>query len=208
MKSIARRLASYMAGTALAMAMTAAAANAAVTFSARDCGDGDPMAELKGVCSHTANTAYMIDVLFDATDALGGDATKIWGLEFSIADTDEILKGSKTFSFKHSAFVVPEGNAAGAQKLGFRYRPLANLAGGNLIGTLSFTTGKTLVNDGKADITMEGWGNNRRFFMPTIAVGEFEVQPNNLSTIPVPAPALLMLSGMAAFAGVRRKRRT
>lgn len=200
-----RRFACYLAGAALATMLTTAA-HAAVVFDAGDCGDSDTIAELNSACGHFENTVYTIDVLFDATDTTGGEAARIWGLNFHVTDRDEVSIHPSSWAFAFSGAVSVDSFATGSlNNATIRYRPVVDLIHGELIGTLSFTTLAPLVNDGQADVTMEGWGNGGgRFFAPNVLLGAFEVQP---ALVPLPAPALLMLGGMAAFAGIRRKRR-
>ncbi len=207
---LASALRSIAVGSALAVA--GVGAQASVMLGSSDC---DGVIGIADVCYVSSYSTYTLDILYtDVADTSGGDV----GLSaFSLVADDPLEITSLSFSFSAVAsasitsslilsYVVPStGDAA----LGIGYILGTALSDGDVIGTLTYTTGLVghTPDDDQNDILLAG----SRVLGTTVFDPYFSAAKStkraglDVQSIPVPMPAVLLLGGIGALAGLRRR---
>lgn len=195
-------------GMAVASLMVVSAgASASVQFDTGDCDSVIGISDLvDGVCSEANNSVYSIDVLFNAADTSGGVTGTDWAMRISAIDAVEV-DYSAPWDFEFASGVNGSFNDRFFRDFRFlniNYSLDFDLADGDLIGSFVFTTGVLGIkpDDDQSDLLLSS--STSTVFDP--ATGAFaQLSGIDLQTVPVPASVLLLMGGLGALAGLRRR---
>ncbi|WP_172328055.1 hypothetical protein [Mangrovicoccus sp. HB161399] len=185
-----------------AMMMGAAAADASVMF---DSGDCDNVVGISDECGVSSYSTYTVDILYtDAVDTTGGSA----GFSaFTVLAFDPVEITSLSFAFNGILGTTRDLLLTnGLQALGVGYFLVDGLSDGDVIGTLTYTTGLVGVtpDDDVSDLKLAG----SSLFGTTVydPIYGLAARSNvDVQAVPVPVPALLLLGGIGVLASLRRR---
>lgn len=191
----------------VALAVLGSTGHAAVQLATSDC-DGiiGINEEVNEGCSPLENfTNYSIDVVYNDSNGFGGTLGGL--LYLGSSDTVEVNEGVNwglTFGSAVNGSIISQTSVL----FGMIYSPVSQLVNGDVIATLSFQSGVlgTSPDDDLSDIYLFSLNPFAVFDPATGTIGS--MSRLDLQAIPLPASLILMMGGLTALAGLRRRKST